>query len=90
MRTREKSKGRRGNEAEKFARIPESVLKSDAYWSVSHGAARVLNLLICKPEQHNGRLELTDARALSMGLKSHDLVARSIPALIAAGRPPIT
>jgi len=61
-------------------------MRSGAFWSVPHGAARVLMLLVCgRTEQQNGRLELTDAQALKFGLKSHELLARSMPALIEVG-----
>ena len=61
-------------------------MRSGAYWSISHGAARILTLLVCgRTEQQNGRYELTDTHAEKLGLRSHDLLARSMPELIRVG-----
>lgn len=61
-------------------------MKSGAYWTISHGAARVLALLVLgETEQRNGRLELTDAQANEVGLRSHELLSRSMPELIRVG-----
>lgn len=61
-------------------------MKSPACARIEHGAFRVLSVLVCGAhDKRNGRLELTERRAAEFGIKSHDLVWRSMRSLIDAG-----
>ena len=78
-RTREKAKGRKGGEAERFAYLPESVLQSTALATAPHAALRVLTILVIgKPKERNGTMMCTDSYAAKFGLNSHDTLHRSL------------
>jgi hypothetical protein len=78
-RTRLKSKGRRGNEAEKFAYVPESVLRSMAGQTLPHAALKVLTiLLVGRSRERNGTMCCSESYAAQFGVRSRDTVRRSL------------
>jgi hypothetical protein len=77
--TRQKSKGRKGGESERFAYLPESVMQSPALASASHTAFRVLAILIVgKSKERNGTQMCSESYAARYGLKSHGTVHRAL------------
>lgn len=81
-RTRERSKGRRGGEGERFSYLPESVLQSPALATAPHAAIRVLAILTCgRARDRNGTMMCTDAYAARFGLVSRETLARSLALL---------
>jgi len=85
-RTRERAKGRRGAEAEPFAKLPMSVMEHPALTTASHPAFRLLVIMVAgRTPQQNGRLMCTDAYAAKFGLRSHDTVQRARLELVGRG-----
>lgn len=79
---RQKAKGRRGGEAERFAMLPESVMRSEAVATMSHPAFRVLAiLLVGRSPPQNGRLCCSQTYARQFGLNSGDTLARALKEL---------
>lgn len=79
MRTREKSKGRKGGEREPFARLPESILRHHALATAPHAAFRVLAILVCGySAERNGSMMLSFSYAEQFGLTSHDTLTKSL------------
>jgi hypothetical protein len=82
-RTREKSKGRKGGERDRFARIPEVVMESEALVRASHPAFRALAiLLVGNAEGRNGTLMCSESYAAKYGIKSHGAVKRALQELL--------
>lgn len=76
---RERAKGRRGGEGERFAYIPESVLLSDAVCSLPHAAFKVLAILnVGRPKERNGTQCCSESYAAKFGITSRDTVRRSL------------
>lgn len=85
-RTRERSKGRRGGEGERFAYLPESVLQSHACASMPHACLRILAiLLVGKVKDRNGTLMCSEAYAAKFGITSRATVRRCLTELEARG-----
>jgi hypothetical protein len=77
--TREKSKGRRGGESDRFARIPEKVMQSAALATAPHWAFRVLAILIVgRAKEFNGTMMCSESYAAQYGIKSHGAVYRGL------------
>jgi hypothetical protein len=78
-RTRLKSKGRRGGEAERFAYIPESLLQSPAGQSLPHAALKVLTiLLVGRTRERNGTMCCSESYAAQYGVTAKATVLRSL------------
>ncbi|MFC4307608.1 hypothetical protein ACFPN2_00805 [Steroidobacter flavus] len=66
-------------EKEHFARIPESVMMSEALKTAPHAAFRVLAILVIgKPRERNGTMMCTDSYAEKFGMASRETVYRSL------------
>lgn len=62
-----------------FARIPESVMLSEALMTAPHAAFRILAILLTgKPKERNGTMMCTDSYAERFGISSHETVYRSL------------
>jgi hypothetical protein len=86
MRTRQRAKGRRGREAERFAAIPVSVLESEAVTTLGHAAFRVLVILASQYwGGNNGALALTERYARPHGFRGRDTLYRSLRELETRG-----
>jgi hypothetical protein len=69
-------------EKEPFARIPESVMMSEALMTVPHAAFRVLAILVMgKARERNGTMMCTDSYAEKFGMNSRETVYRSLQLL---------
>jgi hypothetical protein len=78
-RTRERAKGRRGGEGERFAYLPDSVLQSPALATAPHAALRMLCiLLVGKSKERNGTMMCSESYAARYGVDSRDTVRRSL------------
>lgn len=81
-RTRAKSRGRRGGEAERFAYIPESLLQSAAGQTLPHAALKVLSiLLVGRTKERNGTMCCSESYAAKFGINSRDTLNRSLAEL---------
>jgi hypothetical protein len=75
-----------GQKKERFARIPVSVLESEACTTLNHAAFKVLVILASQYwGGNNGALALTESRARKYGLKGRDTLYRSLRELEARG-----
>jgi hypothetical protein len=84
--TREKSKGRRGGEAEPFAYMPDSVMQSPALASAPPTAFKLLAILIVdKSKERNGTQMCSESYAGRYGVKSHGTVHRALRLLLDRG-----
>src|ERR1700733_2303448 len=82
MLTRARAKGRRGGESDRFARIPEDVMQSEALATASHSAFRVLATLpVGKPRERNGTMMFSESYARTFGLTSHATLQRALKEL---------
>ncbi len=80
--TRQRAKGRRGGEGERFAYIPESVLRSAAVCSLPHAAFKILAvLLLGRSKERNGTACCSCSYAEQFGIVSRDTVRRSLEEL---------
>ena len=71
---------------EQFARIPLSVLESEACKSLPHAAFKVLTILVVgNPEERNGTLALTDSYAKRFGITSRETRHRCLQELTERG-----
>ncbi len=69
-------------EKEHFARIPESVMTSEALRTAPHAALRVLAILLMgKARERNGTMMCTDSYAEKFGMTSRETVYRSLRSL---------
>jgi len=69
-------------EKDPFARIPESVMLSEALMTAPHAAFRVLAILLMgKARERNGTMMCTDSYAEKFGMTSRETVYRSLQAL---------
>ncbi len=69
-------------EKDPFARIPESVMMSEALMTAPHAAFRVLAILLMgKARERNGTMMCTDSYAEKFGMTSRETVYRSLQAL---------
>jgi hypothetical protein len=85
-RTRERVKGRRGGEGERFAYMPESVLQSPALATAPHAAFRILAiLLVGKSKDRNGLMMCSETYAAKFGINSRETVSRCLADLEARG-----
>ena len=83
-RTRDRAKGRRGGEAERFAYLPESVLMSPALATAPHAALRILTIMVVgRPRERNGLLACSESYAEKFGVTSSDTLRRSLTELLA-------
>lgn len=90
-RTRERAKGRKGGEAERFAYLPESVLLSPALATAPHAALRVLTIMVVgRPRERNGLLACSESYAARYGINSSDTLRRSLNDLLSRGLIEIT
>lgn len=81
-RTRERAKGRRGGEGERFAYLPECALASPALATAPHAAVRVLALLLVgKSKERNGTMMCSESHAARFGMNSRDTLHRSLALL---------
>lgn len=86
MHSRQRVKGRRGGDRERFARIPLSVLESDAVTALGHAAFRVLVILAGQYwGGNNGALALTERYARRYGFRGRDTIYRALRQLEAHG-----
>ena len=84
-RSRTRATGRRGG-GERFARIPVSVLESEACTTLNHAAFKVLALIAAQWIGHNnGALALTESFARQYGFKGRNTLYRSLKELEARG-----
>lgn len=82
MTTRQRAKGRRGGEGERFAYLPESVLQSEAVKTLPHAAFKVLCVLcVGRSRERNGTSCCSDSYALKYGISSRHTVRRSLEEL---------
>ena len=85
-RTRERAKGRRGGDKERFARIPVSVLECEAVRTLDHAAFRVLVVVAAGFwGGNNGALALTPRYADRFGLTSRDTLYKALRELVRRG-----
>jgi hypothetical protein len=83
---RARTRARRGPGAERFARIPHSVLHSEAVTSLPHAAFRILVILAAGYRgNNNGALALTEYYARRYGFKGRDTLYRSLRELETRG-----
>lgn len=83
-RTRARAKGRRGGESEHFARIPVSVLESEACKTLEHAAFRILVILASQYRgSNNGTQALTPSFSQRFGTLGKNTVYRSLEQLVA-------
>lgn len=81
-RTRERAKGRRGGEGERFSYIPEHVMVSPALATANHASFHVLAILVVgKPKERNGTMMCSDSYAARYGINSHDTLSRALTEL---------
>lgn len=82
MPKRIRSRDRRGRDAERFARIPVSVLRCEAVTTLGHASFRVLVILASQYwGGNNGALVLTERFARPYGFTGRDTVNRSLRTL---------
>jgi hypothetical protein len=85
-RTRARAKGRRGGEVEHFAKIPVSVLESEACKTLDHAAFKVLACLASGfSGRNNGTMAMTPRFAQRFGFKGRNTVYRSLADLVERG-----
>lgn len=85
-RTRQRAKGRRGGEGERFAYLPESVLLSEAVRTLPHAAFKVLAILMVgRSRERNGTACCSDSYATKYGITSHNTLRRALEELQARG-----
>ncbi len=85
MITRRSARGRRRC-AERFARIPHSVLESEAVTTLEHAAFRVLVILASQYSgRNNGTQALTEQHARRYGFSGRDTLYRSLRELEGRG-----
>jgi hypothetical protein len=77
--SRSSRRSKDGRCAEPFARIPDSVMRSDAVKTLNHAAFKVLAILALQYRaSNNGTLALTEAYARDFGLSGRDTLYRSL------------
>lgn len=81
-RSRARAKGRRGGEVEHFAKIPVSVLESEACRTLDHAAFKVLVCLASGYSgRNNGALAMTPRFAERFGFNSRDTLYKALRTL---------
>ena len=85
-RTRERAKGRRGGEGERFAYLPESVLECPALATAPTYAFKVLAVLVLgKAKERNGLMMCSESYAARFGIDARITVHRSLQLLTERG-----
>jgi hypothetical protein len=78
--------GRRGGERDRFARLPVSVLESEAVRTLDHAAFKVLAVIASQYwGGNNGALALTPRYSERFGLNSKDTLYKSLRELVRRG-----
>jgi hypothetical protein len=86
MPSRSRAKGRRGGEVERFAKLPCSVLESEAVSSLNHAAFRILvHLAAGYWGGNNGALAFTPTYAKRFGFTSRQTIYDSLKDLESRG-----
>lgn len=84
--SRLRARGRRGGEVEHFAKIPESVMKSEAVKTLNHAHFRVLAIIALQYSGYNnGTMAATPLYVEQFGLRGRDTVYRALRELTARG-----
>ena len=79
-------KGRVGGEVDVFAKLPDEVLRSDAYKTLPHPARSVLTIVAAQYRgRNNGSLTLTRLTALEYGISNPHTIGESFRELEARG-----
>lgn len=82
----DRAKFRRGSHTERFARIPQGALLSEAVTTLNHAAFKVLAVLAVQFHRtNNGSLALTEQFARQYGFKGRDTLYRSLRELESRG-----
>lgn len=83
---RQRAKGRRGGEVEHFAKLPVSIMESEAVRTLEHAAFRTLAMVAAGFRgRNNGAMAVTPRFAARFGMTSKDTLYKSLRELVRRG-----